>query len=257
METPRGTHALVRGIPSTFDRAIRPPRSDQAIDIGRAREEHRDYCRALRRAGLSLIEIEPDDRYPDCTFVEDAVVVLGNRAVLTLMAPASRRGEVAAVEAVLRERKTLGRLREPATLDGGDVLVIGQTVFVGLSRRTNEAALAQLDALLPSGQYQVTPITVGDVLHLKTACTYLGGDVVLYLPDHIDPRPLAHLEKIVVLDEEAHAANCVSVNGVVLVPAHAPQTRARIQALGLETIEVDISESIKAGGRLSCSSVIW
>lgn len=257
METPRGNHALVRGIPSTFDRAIRPPDSDQAIDVERAREEHRDYCRALQRAGLSLIEIEPDDRYPDCTFVEDTVVVLGEHAVLTVMAPPSRRGEVAAVEAVMRERRTLRRLREPATLDGGDVLVIGQTVFVGRSRRTNEAALAQLDALLPHDQYQVAPVTVGDVLHLKTACTYLGDDVVLYLPDHIDAGPLAHLRKIVVPEEEAHAANCVSVNGVVLVPSHAPRTRAQIKELGLETIEVDISESIKAGGRLSCSSVIW
>ncbi len=256
LETPRGTQALVRGVPSTFYQAIRPPGPGAAIDVGRARDEHAEYCRALRSAGLSLIEIAADDRYPDCSFVEDTVVIVGPHAVLGAMAPPSRRGEIAAVEPVIREHKSVHRLRDPATLDGGDVLVIGKTLYVGQSRRTNEAAVAQLDALLPR-EYEVVPVEVGDVLHLKTACTYLGGDVVLHLPGHIDAEPFAHLEQIVVPEEEAHAANCVAVNGVVLVPSHAPWTQRQIRDLGLETIEVDISESIKAGGRLTCSSVIW
>ncbi len=257
METVRGSYALVRGIPATFDRAIRPAGSEDPIDVSRAHEEHRDYCRALQRAGLSLVELDADDRFPDCTFVEDTVVVIGDHAVIAAMAPPSRRGETLAVEPVMREHKIVHRLRDPATLDGGDVLVIGRTVFVGQSRRTNEAATAQLKALLPRSEYDVLPIEVGDVLHLKTACTYLGGEVVLHLPGHIDAEPLAHLEEIDVPEEEAHAANCVAINGVVLVPSRAPRTRARIDGLGLETIEVDIRESIKAGGRLTCSSVIW
>ncbi len=257
METPRGTQALVRGIPATFHRAIRPPGSGAAIDVRRAREEHSEYCRALHSAGLSLIEIAADDRFPDCSFVEDTVVVVGDRAIIAAMGPPSRRGEVAAVEAVIREHKTVHRLSEPATLDGGDVLVIDKRLFVGRSRRTNPAALDQLRAFLPRDEFEVLPVEVGDVLHLKTACTYLGNGVLLFLPGHVDTEPFAGFEKLVVAEEEAHAANCVAINGVVLVPTGAPKTLARIRDLGLETIELDLTESIKAGGRLTCSSVIW
>lgn len=204
-----------------------------------------------------MIEIAGDDRFPDCSFVEDTVVVVGDRAILATLAPPSRRGEVAAVEAAMREHKTVHRLTEPATLDGGDVLAIDNKLFVGQSRRTNQAGLDQLRAALPSDEFEVVSVDVHDVLHLKTACSYLGSGVLLYLPGHVDGEPLAAFEKIVVPEDEAHAANCVAINGMVLVPTGAPTTLARIRELGLETIELELTESIKAGGRLTCSSVIW
>ncbi len=257
METPSGSHALVRGVPRTFDRAIRPPGRHEPIDVARAREEHRSYCRALRDLGLSLIEIDADDRYPDCCFVEDTAVVLGDRAIIAAMAPSTRRGETDAVASRLREHRRLHYLEPPACLDGGDVVQIGSALFVGLSQRTNAQAIQQLSDALADTDLKVIPVEVRDVLHFKTACTYLGGNVILLLPGHLEEERLAAYEKIYVPAEEAHAANCVSINRRVLVPSAAPRTRARIQQLGLRTVEIDISECIKAGGRLSCSSIIW
>jgi dimethylargininase len=256
MDTPGGTLAIVRDLPDTFDRAIQPSAAAPSIDVELAREQHRLYCRALEHAGLSLIRLAADDRFPDCCYVEDTAIVVGEKAVIAAPGAASRRGETVAVEAALRDYKQLHRIEAPATLDGGDVLSIDKRIYVGLSGRTNEGSVEQLEAILSRGTYEIIPVEVHDILHLKSACTHLGGDVITWLSGHLDDHAFARYTKIVVPAEEAHAANCLSVNGVVLVPAGAPSTRAKIEEAGFETIELDISESRKAGGGLTCSSII-
>ncbi len=255
MRTPSGTHALVRGVPRTFHRALRPAETPGSIDVGRAVEQHRSYCDALERLGLILLRLEADDRYPDCAFVEDTVVVLDQLALLTAPGAPSRRGETAAVERLLGDLMPVRAIQAPATLDGGDLLVIGDTVFVGLSTRTNLAASQQL-ATIAGPAWRVVPVPVHGVLHLKSACTYLGDDVVLCLRNRIDASAFGGLRVIEVPAKEAHAANCLAVNGGVLMPPSAHRTRARIERLGLETIELEMSEFARAGGGLTCCSVI-
>jgi len=257
METPTGTTAIVRGVPSTFHLAIRPDGSAQAIDVRLAETQHEAYCRALSSTGLELIRIDADDRYPDCCYVEDTAIVVGDKAFIAPMAAESRRGESDAVGAKLREFKHVHHLAAPAMLDGGDVLQVGRRVFVGLSQRTNRHAADQLRIALHQEGYEVMPVNVRGILHLKSACTYLGGDTVVMLADHLDEQPFASLQKIQVAPEEAHAANCLALNCVVLVPTGAPQTRARIREKGFETVEIDISESKKAAGGLTCCSIIF
>ncbi len=111
---------------------------------------------------------------------------------------------------------------------------------------------------LAGADYEIVPVQVGDILHLKSACTHLGGDVIVHLPaGHLDDRVLARYQRITVPQGEAHAANRLAINGRVLVPAGAPETRRRIEEAGFETLETDISESHKAGGGLTCSSIIF
>lgn len=257
MRTPSGTHAIVRGVPKTFDRAITPHESAEPIDVERAREQHEAYCRALEGLGLKLIRIAADDRFPDCCFVEDAALVLGDRAIITAPGAATRRGETAALEETLQGLKLLHRIETPATLDGGDVLLIDGHLYVGISRRTSSHAAEQLGQYLAGAGYEIIPVAVSGILHLKSACTHLGGDVIVHLPGYLDDDVFARYETITVPSNEAHAANCLSINGAVLVPAGAPETRGRIEAAGFETLEIDISESHKAGGGLTCSSIIF
>jgi dimethylargininase len=257
METPRSTHAIVRNVPSSFHRAIRPAGSSEPIDTDLARQQHRLYCSALERLGLSLLAIASDDELPDCCYVEDAALVIGNKGIITAPGAAARRGETAAVEEMLGDHKEIHRIEGPATLDGGDVLRIDDRVYVGLSERTNEDAVEQLANLVAGDGYEVVAIEVRDILHLKSACTYLGGDVITWLPGHLEDPAFARYQKIAVPPREAHAANCLSVNGTVLIPTGAPETRARIEQAGFETVEIDISESSKTGGGLTCTSILF
>jgi dimethylargininase len=244
-------------VPDTFDRAITPHGSTESIDVERARAQHDRYCQALEGLGLKLIRIAADDRFPDCCFVEDAALVLGDRAIIAAPGAETRRGETAAVEETLEGRKALHRIQAPATLDGGDVLLIDDHLYVGLSSRTSSLAAVQLEQFLADTRYEIIPVAVSGILHLKSACTHLGGNVIVHLPGHLDDDVFARYGKITVPRNEAHAANCLSINGAVLVPAGAPETRGRIEEAGFDTLEIDISESHRAGGGLTCSSIIF
>jgi dimethylargininase len=256
VKTPIGTYAVVRGVPRTFDQAITPTAPGEPIDVSLAREQHFAYCSALEAAGLRLIRILSDDRLPDCVFVEDTAVVAGEKVVIAAMAPESRRGETAAVERRLGDFMNIDRIEPPATLDGGDVLRIGERIFVGLSERTNRHAVEQLRSILGPDGYEVIEVGVRDVLHLKSACTHVGDDLILWRPGYLEEDVFKAYRKIVVPEDEPHAANCVSVNGRVLIPAGAPQTRAMLREHGCTLIEIEISESRKAAGLLTCSSII-
>jgi dimethylargininase len=257
MEPRSATGAIVREVPDSFGRAIKPRGSSDLIDVERARRQHRLYCEELERTGLSLIRIAADDSYPDCCFIEDTAVVVGARAIIARPGADSRRGETAAIAHAFPTLLDVFEIQPPATLDGGDVLTIGKRLYVGMSNRTNREAVPQLQQILALEGYEVVPVEVHDALHLKSACTYLGGDTIVWRPGSIDQPPFAHLHKITVSEEERHAANCLSVNGTVLVPAGAPRTRTMIEAAGYNTVELDISESRKAAGGLTCSSIVF
>ncbi|MBI4415875.1 MAG: hypothetical protein HY557_02695 [Euryarchaeota archaeon] len=244
--------AVVRDVPDTYDECVRT--TNERVDVERARGQHDEYCRGLQELGLQLIRISADDAYPDCVFVEDPAIVVGDRAIVGRLGVRTREGEERAVRRALVPYKRVADIEPPARLEGGDVLQIGNRILVGLSKRTNSAGAAQLRALLPKG-HEVVPIRIRGALHLKSVCAYLGGDRVLFRPGHFDGRILGGLETLVVPEAEPRAANCLAVGDRVMMPVGYPKTRTLLEDSGFDVVEVSITEFEKGGGGVSCLSI--
>lgn len=253
---PAGTHAVVRGVPGTYDRCIKPDGSRERIDVAKAGEQHGRYCSALREMGLTLVEVAPDDRFPDCCFVEDTAIVAGDTAIIARMAVPARDPETADIKKILSGYKKTRDILPPGFIDGGDVLKIGKKIYVGLSGRTNRHAVEQVRALVSEEGYRVVPVEIKGTLHLKTVCTYIGNGCVVMAPGFFDQEIFSEYRRIVVPEEETCSANCLAVNGRVLVPEGYPRTRAIIEKEGFATLAVDISEFRKGNGGLTCLSII-
>jgi dimethylargininase len=246
--------ALLREVPSTFDRCLRE--GVAAIDVQRAREQHDGYATALRDAGVAVHILAADDRCPDCCFVEDTAVVLGEVALLTCPGAPSRRPEVDAVGGALRERLALRRMTgEGATLDGGDVLRAGPYVFVGLSSRTTPGGVAALESLARTQGLEVVSVPVAGGLHLKSSVTLLDPHTLLVLQGSLDCTPFETRGLRCVPVVEAAGANVLPVGEVVLVSSMAPRTADLVTAQGIEARLVDVSEFHKGDGALTCLSL--
>ncbi len=232
-----------------------------AMSFERLQRQHEDYRAALAAAGAEVHRLDALDGLADSVFVEDAAVVLDGIAILTRPGAASRQAEPDAIAATLSAHRRIERIVAPGTLEGGDVLRIGRTLYVGLTSRTNRAGLEQLDARARPHGYRVVPVTVHGSLHLKTACTALADDTLLIHPDWIDPSPFADLARIAVDDDEPFAANVLPIGDARIVNAAYPRTRERVEAFcarnGLRAIAVDISEFGKAEAGLTCMSLIF
>src|ERR1039457_2928717 len=161
----------------------------QAIDVGRAAEQHRQYGRCLSELGVRVISLPPEPELPDSVFVEDPAVVVDEVAIMTRMGAESRRKETESLARALARFRPLRWLREPATLEGGDVMRVGARLFVGLSARTNAAGIAQLAFELKPYGYSVEAVEVRGCLHLKSACSYVGSRTILANRAMIDTVP--------------------------------------------------------------------
>jgi len=231
----------------------------QPIDAEIALQQHASYVACLRDLGVRIIELAPEPDLPDATFVEDTAVVVDEVAVMTRPGAASRRPEVESVAVALTLYRELRRLTPPATLDGGDVLRIGRTFYVGQSQggRSNPEGIRQLrDALAPFG-YEVRPAALRDCLHLKSAATWLGGNAVLVNPEWVDPATFAGCEALPVAPGEPFAANTLTIGGVTLFPACFPETRALLERRGYTVRTLDVSELQKAESALTCLSILF
>lgn len=226
------------------------------IDIPLAREQHRAYENALRDAGCDVIALPAADDLPDAVFVEDAAVALDEVAVITRPGAESRRRELDGVAAELGRHRPLLRIEPPGTLDGGDVLRIGRTLYVGRSERTNDAAIEQLRRLLEPYGYTVVAVDVTGCLHLKTAVTLIAPDTLLINRKWIDVAPLSGCRLVDVAPGEPFAANALLVGDVLLTAQSFPRTNERLAALGLAPQPVDASELAKAEGGLTCCSIL-
>ena len=247
-------HALVRPVPDSYDRCIRT--NGEKIDVALARRQHDEYCRALQKLGLSLTWIRGDNALPDSCFVEDTAVVFGEKAVICNMRVKSRANEVAEVAKVMAELKETYRIKPPATIDGGDVLIVEDRVFVGISARTNLHAIIQLKKILENSRMKVVPVKVHKVLHLKSACTYLGNEIVILSRGCFDTNVLQGLGKIIVPRGEEYAADCLAVNETVLIAKGHAETRKLVEKEGFRVEELEISEFRKGDGALTCLSII-
>jgi dimethylargininase len=252
--------AITRTISATFADALAAVRPDPPIDVARAREQHAAYVRALATLGLRPIELAADDRFPDACFVEDCAVVAGGLALVTRPGAVSRRGEVDAVaEALARDAKVeaVHRMESPATLDGGDCMLVGRTLYVGLSDRTNAAGVARARELFsPRGIDVVAVPMPRGVLHLKCVCSPLGGERILLAEQTIPRETFAGLDVVMVPHEESYAANCLAHAGSALVSQGFPATHELLDKAGVRIIPLDTSEIRKADGALTCMSIV-
>lgn len=221
----------------------------EPVDPARALAQHEAYVAALAAAGWRPVHAEPADDLPDAPFVEDTVVVSGQLAVLTRPGAPERRPETASVEECVRGLGlSVVRITAPGTLDGGDVLQAGRTVYVGRSSRTDDEGIAQLTALLP--ERNVVPVDLDGVLHLKSAVTALPDGTLIGDPTRVDLAGLLE-------PEEEAGAHVVPLGGDhVLMAASAPGTAAMLRRRGLTVTTVDISEFEKLEGCVTCLSVL-
>ncbi len=227
------------------------------IDPAAAAAQHREYEARLAGLGCTLVRIPADPDLPDCVFVEDTAVVLDEVAVITRPGAPARRPETPAVASVLARYRSLVRIEPPATLDGGDVLVLGRTVYVGRSGRTNREGIAALRDLLAPHGYRVAAVPVRGCLHLKSAAVPLAPDRVLANPAWVDPEAFAGAGVIEIDPGEPFAANALAVGRAVILPAAFPRTRDRLAAAGLAPVTVDVSELAKAEGGVTCCSLVF
>jgi dimethylargininase len=228
----------------------------QPIDPARAAAEHAGYEAALAALGATVVRTAPAPDLPDAVFVEDTAIVLDEVAVITRPGAARRRGETPSVAEVLRRYRPLVEVREPATLDGGDVLRVGRTVFVGLSSRTDRAGVDQLTTLLRPWDYRVVPVEVTGCLHLKSAVCSIADGLLLANPAWIPAGAFAPHEFLPVSREEPGAANALRLAGAVIFPTHYPRTAQVMEAAGIRVIPVRCAELAKAEGGVTCCSLI-
>ena len=248
--------ALLREVASTFDRAI-VSEAGRRPDIDLAREQHGVYARALANAGYDVEVIAADDDHPDCVFIEDTAVIVGSMAVVTRPGAAERRGEVGPVADVLQARLPLARIEAPGTLDGGDVMILGDTVYVGRSTRTNDAGIAQLEEIARSQDLALTAVPVREVLHLKSAVLPVSDTTVVVTPDTVDEGLLSDLGTVYEAEHERHKFSALRLGpSEVLVTANAPDTAVSLAELGMTTIPIDVSEIQAADGGLTCMSIL-
>lgn len=227
------------------------------IDIDAADRQHEAYEDTLRRLGVDVISLPALPGAPDATFVEDTAIVLDELAVLTVPALQSRRLEVESIACALTPYRRVLRLVGDARLEGGDVMRVEQTLYVGLSRRTNSTGIDQLRTLLERHGYRVEPVPVDRALHLKTACTYVGDGMVLANPDWVDVSRIENVRIVPVDRAEPFGANAVLVGNTVVAAASAPRTAERLRAAGRSVVQVDMSETEKAEGGLTCCSLLF
>ena len=229
----------------------------EPINYERACAQHRQYEEALRTLGLEVISLETKTGLPDSVFVEDVALVLDECAIMLNPGATSRRPEVASVEKALAPYREIFRIQPPATMDGGDILTVGKTIFVGLSSRSTEDAIEQMKVILEPRGYEVRGVRVTGCLHLKSAVTQVSPDILLINPKWASKEDFSGMQFIEVDPSEPYAANAVLVDDRIIYASAFPKTQAKLQAAGIRMIIVDADELAKAEGAVTCCSLIF
>ncbi|MEO8593327.1 MAG: arginine deiminase-related protein [Candidatus Solibacter sp.] len=246
--------AITRAVSPSMDACELTFLKREAIDIERAQQQHRAYENCLRELGVDVISLAAEAEYPDAVFVEDAAIVLNEVAVMTRLGAASRRGESESLARALAPYRALRWMREPAMMDGGDVLLAGKTLYVGVTARSNAAGIAQLAAEAEPFGYHVQPVAVHGCLHLKSACSFIGDAVLIYRP-WVEAAAFAGLRLVDAAEESG--ANVLDVGGAILVASTAPRTAEVLSGMGRQVRVLDNSELMKAEGALTCCSLLF
>ncbi len=218
--------------------------------------QHEAYVRALRKCGVEVTHLQPNEQFPDSTFVEDTAVLTKEFAVITNPGTPSREKETVEMRPVIeRFYQKVYTIESPAALDGGDVLQVENAFFIGISDRTNEAGAEQLKSILESEGYEATIIPLQQFFHLKTGISYVGKNQLVVAGEFIEHPAFASYDKIIIPQEDEYSANCIWVNDYVIIPAGYANTKAALEERGHQVIEVEMSEFRKQDGGLSCLSL--
>lgn len=225
-------------------------------DYEKALLQHRQYITALERCGLEVLVLNAEESYPDSTFVEDVALLTTRCAIITRPAAASRRGETSHILPSLeRYYSCIEKITPPGTLDGGDVMQVGEHFYIGISARTNLAGANQLISILERYEMSGSTVPVTECLHLKTGITCVSEKTLLATDAYVSRPEFAAFKVLPVTAAENGAANCIHINGKLLMPAGFPLVRQQLVAEGAQVIEIDISEYAKLDGGLTCLSL--
>ena len=226
------------------------------IDVEVARSHHHGYVQALKELGCAVLELPAESDLPDSVFVEDTAVILPEAALITRPGADSRKPEVDSIIRALRPYRELFLIEPPATVDGGDVLVLGKKIYVGMSTRSNQAAVDQMNNLLGKFGYQAQGVEMHDCLHLKTAVTRVDDKTLLINRKWVDVENFEGFNLIDVDESEPFAANCLPVSDTIIFPVAFPKTAAKLQERGYKLKQVVVDELAKAEGAVTCCSLI-
>ena len=244
----RPGHSLVNGITSAPE--LGKP------DYGLAIKQHDAYIEALKSCGVGVTVLKADERFPDSCFVEDVAVCTRKFAVITNPGASSRKGEeIEIIEVIKKYYNDIEYIEKPGTLEGGDVMMVKDHFYIGLSKRTNREGAEQLIKVLGKYGMSGSIVEISEMLHLKSGLAYLEDNVLLVTGEFINNLEFKKFNKIMIDEEETYSANCIRVNDYVLVPADYPKTKEKIEAAGFKVIVVDTSEYRKVNGGLSCLSL--
>lgn len=245
------SHSLIDGISQTPEKG----KPDYALAI----KQHQEYVTALKNCGLEVTVLEANEEYPDSVFIEDNALCTPNGvAILSRPGAESRRGEASLPDlhdALSRHYDIIEQVIEPGTVDPGDIMMVGNHYYIGLSRRTNQAAADQITQIL--GRYGMTTETVAvtGILHLKDDVVYLDNNTIIVAKSYEHHPAFETFNKVVVDDDEYYAVNSLWINGKVIVPKGYPKTERQIRDLGYEVMLIDTSEFEKITGSLTCMSL--
>lgn len=225
-------------------------------DFSLALIQHQEYVWALQDCGLAVSILPPRNDFPDSTFVEDTALLTTALAIITNPGAPSRKGETTSMKIIINDfYNNIAYIREPGTLEAGDVMMCGSHFYIGLSERTNQAGADQLISILKKHGMDGSAVEIGDMLHLKSGVSYLENNTLLAVKALQNHPAFSKFNIIPVPENEAYAANSLWINGFVLVPEGFPETLQNIQKAGYKTIVLDVSEFRKLDGGLSCLSL--
>jgi dimethylargininase len=249
--------AITRPVSRSINDCALSFQARRPIDVAKASAQHRAYQDCLCALGVQVVSLSAEPDLPDAVFVEDPAVIVDEVAIISIMGAPSRRPEAHSIAVALSRYRPIKQLVGPATLEGGDVIRVGRSVFVGLSQRTNREGFRQLREILRAYGYQVQAVDLGGCLHLKSACSYIGNNSMLINRSLIDPKQFRAFQLIDIADEEPAGANALLVKDVVIMPASFPKTRALLEQRGFCVRTIDLSELQKAEAGVTCTSLIF
>ncbi len=227
-------------------------------DFDNALRQHDEYIKTLEKTGVTVEVLEAVEEYPDSCFVEDVAVLTPKGAVITNPGAPTRKGEVELIISTIKQYyddKDIYRITNPGTVEGGDVMMVGERFYIGKSKRTNEEGIKQFTKILEGMGYSVVAVPVNKILHLKTGVDYIGNNNMLVSGEFIGMDIFESYENHIIDDNEAYAVNSLLMNDKIIVPYGFPSTLEMIQKLGYETLVCDSSEFRKIDGGLSCLSL--
>ena len=245
---------FVRPPPNSYAECVSTAPTRDEIDVELAKEQHRRYASTLKRSGIDVVELPPLEDFPDSVFMQDPALLGSQRSITGRFGEDTRRGEEKILLDALRDhRSKIGQIqfvKEPGTLEGGDVLVTDRGLFVGESKRTNLNGIEQLAAYLDD--LDVRPVKT-DLLHLLCGCSYLSDGKMIIAPDLVSPSSFPGFEFVSLSIEEAYAADALYLgDGKVLIASGFPDVNKKLEEAGYEAVEVEMSEFRKGDGGVTC-----